>query len=232
VRAVVLAGGAGTRFLPYTTVLPKPLIPVGDRPILELILHRLAACGVTRVDLCIGHLGELIQTYFSQAQGLPEELQLEWHREDEPRGTAGALRGIPDLNGSFIVMNGDVLTDLDVREVLEFHELQGAALTVAVHEAAVEVEFGVVEHTDGVVVAYDEKPVLRYDVSIGVYVYSPRALAHLGDGPLQFPELVARLLAADERVAAYRCAADVYHVGSPAEHEDALQRLVEGRGRA
>ena len=116
-RAVILAGGLGTRLRPYTTVLPKPLVPVGDRPILEHILRRLHVCGVRTVDLCVGHLGELIQVYFSEADSLPADLELRWHREDEPLGTAGALRLIPDLDGTFIAMNGDVLTTLDYREL-------------------------------------------------------------------------------------------------------------------
>src|SRR5512144_554337 len=112
-RAVVLAGGLGTRLRPYTTVLPKPLVPVGDRPILEHILRQLHASGVRVVDLCVGHLGELIQVYFSQSNSLPDDLDLRWHWETEPLGTAGALRLIPDLGGTFLAMNGDVLTNLD-----------------------------------------------------------------------------------------------------------------------
>ena len=94
-RAVILAGGLGMRLRPYTTILPKPLVPVGDRPILEHILRRLHACGVRTVDLCVGHLGELIQVYFSQSDTLPNDLELRWHWEDEPLGTAGALRLVP-----------------------------------------------------------------------------------------------------------------------------------------
>src|SRR6266581_9622600 len=129
-RAVILAGGLGTRLRPYTTVLPKPLVPVGERPVLEHILRRLQACGVGRADICVGHLGELIQVYFSQVDSLGD-LELCWHREDEPLGTAGALRLVPDLAGTFIVMNGDILTTLDYRELVAFHERSGAALTVA-----------------------------------------------------------------------------------------------------
>ena len=99
-RAVILAGGLGTRLRPYTTILPKPLVPVGDRPILEHILRRLHACGVREVDLCVGHLGELIQVYFTQANALPADLELRWHWEDEPLGTAGALRIVPGLDGT------------------------------------------------------------------------------------------------------------------------------------
>ena len=143
-RAVILAGGLGMRLRPYTTILPKPLVPVGDRPILEHILRRLAACGVTEVDLCVSHLGELIQTYFSQSRTVPEGLELRWHWEDEPLGTAGALNVIPDLEGTFIVMNGDVLTTIDYRELVAHHQASGAALTVSMHTKEVNIDLGVI----------------------------------------------------------------------------------------
>ena len=121
-RAVILAGGLGMRLRPYTMVLPKPLIPVGDHPILEHIIRRLAASGVRRVDLCLGtHLGALIETYFKHATDLPDELEFAFHWEDEPLGTAGALRTIEDLDDTFIAMNGDMLTTLDYSELLAAH---------------------------------------------------------------------------------------------------------------
>ena len=221
-RAVILAGGLGTRLRPYTTVIPKPLVPVGDRPILEHILRRLHACGVGVVDLCVGHLGELIQVYFSQATQLPEDLELRWHWEDEPLGTAGALSVVPDLDGTFIAMNGDILTTLDYRAVVEFHRERGAALTVAMHARRVEIDLGVIDNHDGLITGYREKPTLDYDVSMGIYVYEPRALAHLPDGACPFPDLVWRLLAAGEPVAAYRSDAEWYDIGTPEEYERAV----------
>ena len=111
-RAVILAGGQGTRLRPYTTVIPKPLVPIGERPVLEHIIRSLAKAGTDRVDLCVNYLGDLILVYLAQID-LPPELRLAFHWEDEPLGTAGALRTVPDLEGTFIVMNGDVLTTLD-----------------------------------------------------------------------------------------------------------------------
>jgi NDP-mannose synthase len=221
---VILAGGLGMRLRPYTTILPKPLVPVGDRPILEHILRRLHAAGVRRVDLCIGHLGELIQVYFSESEALPAELELDWHREDTPLGTAGALRLVPDLTGTFLVMNGDVLTTLDYGELLAFHEGNGAALTVATHAKRVDIDLGVIEADGDRIVGYREKPKLDYDVSMGIYVYDERALAHLpADGSCQFPELVQRLLDAGEEVASFRSDAEWFDIGTPAEHERAVE---------
>jgi len=198
-RAVILAGGLGTRLRPYTTILPKPLVPVGERPILEHILRRLHACGVREVDLCVGHLGELIQVYFTQADTMPADLELRWHWEDEPLVTAGALRIVPDLSGTFIAMNGDILTTLDYRELLAFHERNGAALTVATHAKRVDVDLGVIETEGERIVGFREKPQLDYQASMGIYVYDERALAHLpSQGACQFPELVQRLLEVGE----------------------------------
>jgi NDP-sugar pyrophosphorylase family protein len=225
-RAVILAGGLGTRLRPYTTVLPKPLVPVGERPILEHILRRLHTSGVRRVDLCVGHLGDLIQAYFSQATALPQDLELHWHWEREPLGTAGALRLVPDLAGTFIVMNGDILTTLDYLELVAFHEQRGAALTVATHARRVEIDLGVVE-TDGQrIVGYREKPRLDYEVSMGIYAYDQRALEQLpNDGPCQFPDLVQRLLDAGEQVAAFRSEAEWFDIGTVAEHQRANEAL-------
>jgi NDP-mannose synthase len=225
-RAVILAGGLGTRLRPYTTVLPKPLVPVGERPILEHILRRLHGCGVRRVDLCVGHLGDLIQAYFSQATALPDDLELQWHWEQEPLGTAGALRLVPDLSGTFIAMNGDILTTLDYRELLAFHEQSDAALTVATHAKRVDIDLGVIETDGDRIVGYQEKPRLDYEVSMGIYAYDERALAHLpDDGPCQFPELVGRLLDAGERVAAFRSEAEWFDIGTFAEHQRAAEAL-------
>ncbi len=221
-RAVILAGGLGTRLRPYTTIIPKPLVPVGDRPVLEHILRRLNACGVVVVDLCVGHLGELIQVYFSQATKLPDDLELRWHWEDEPLGTAGALKVVPDLDSTFIAMNGDILTTLDYRALVDFHRERGAALTVAMHARRVEIDLGVIDNRDGLITGYREKPTLDYDVSMGVYVYEPRALGHLPDGASQFPELVWRLLEAGEPVAAFRSDAEWYDIGTPEEYERAV----------
>ena len=223
-RAVILAGGLGTRLRPYTTVIPKPLVPLGDRPILEHIILRLAKHGVRRVDLCVSHLGELIQAYFSQV-ALPEGVELHWHWEDEPLGTAGALNAVPDLGGTFLAMNGDILTTLDYTAMVAHHRETGAALTIAMHAKPVHIDLGVIENDNGWVTGYIEKPTLHYDVSMGIYCYDERALAHLPSGPFQFPELVLALLEAGERVAAYRTDAAWYDIGTLTEYERAQADL-------
>ena len=226
-RAVILAGGLGMRLRPYKMVLPKPLIPVANHPILEHIIRQLSACGVRRVDVCLARpLGGLIQTYFSQATALPPGMALDYYWEEEPLGTAGALRGIPDLDERFIVMNGDILTTLDYGALLDAHGASGAALTIAMHRETVDISLGVIECVDGQVSGYREKPKLNYDVSMGIYVYEHRALDALpAEGPCQFPELVLRLLEAGELVHAFRSDAVWYDIGSFEEYERALTDL-------
>jgi NDP-mannose synthase len=227
-RAVLLAGGRGTRLRPYTTIIPKPLMPVGERPIMEHIVRRLHRSGIRRVDVCLGHLGELIQTYFAQAVSLPADLELVWHWEGKPLGTAGALRVVPELDQTFLAMNGDILTTLDYGDLIRFHRERNVALTVAMHGRRVQIDLGVIESHDGLVTGYREKPSLDYDVSMGIYLYEPRALAHIPEGPFQFPELVLALLSSGERVAAYRSDAEWYDVGTFDELERAT-RAVEAR---
>jgi NDP-mannose synthase len=230
-RAVILAGGLGTRLRPYTTILPKPLVPIGDRPILAHILRQLHSCDIREVDLCVGHLGELIQVYFSQANALPEDLELRWNWEDEPLGTAGALRLIPDLHGTFVVMNGDILTTLDYRQLIAFHERTAAALTVAMHARRVDIDLGVIETHGDRITGWREKPKLDYQVSMGIYVYDERALVHLpAEGPCQFPDLIEKLLAAGETVSAFRSDAEWFDIGTVPEHqraEEAFERNPE-----
>jgi NDP-sugar pyrophosphorylase family protein len=227
-RAVILAGGLGTRLRPYTTVLPKPLVPVGDRPILERILYQLAGYGITRVDLCIAHLGDLIRVYFSESHAAPEAVELHWHWEDTPLGTAGALQLVPDLKGTFIAMNGDVLTNIDYNALVEYHHQREATLTIAMYRKKVQIELGVMDTADGYVSGYREKPTLAYDVSMGVYVYDARALSFLPEGACQFPELVQRLLEAGERVAAFPCYdAEWFDVGTFGEMERASAMLEQ-----
>jgi NDP-sugar pyrophosphorylase family protein len=227
-RAVILAGGLGMRLRPYTMVLPKPLVPIHDRPILEHLISQLADHGVTHVDLCVGHLGGLIETYFRGGAHLPDGVRLVFHWEDEPLGTAGALTQIPDLEGSFLVLNGDLLTTLDFTELLRFHREKGATLTVATATKRVELGLGVIECSGGMIVGYREKPTLTFDVSMGVYVYQAAALAHIPDGSCQFPDLVMRLVKAGQSVASYPCDAEWYDIGTIGEYERAT-RDVEAR---
>jgi NDP-sugar pyrophosphorylase family protein len=174
-QAVILAGGRGRRLLPYTTVLPKPLMPIGDHPILEVILRQLERAGFTDVIISTGYLHELIQAYLA---GNPHPgLRIRCSHEDVPLGTVGPLHLIPDLEETFLVMNGDILTDLDYRTLVEAHRKKGALATIATYTREVQVDFGVLEHTEDLQIrAFREKPVYRFDVSMGIYVFQKEIL--------------------------------------------------------
>jgi NDP-mannose synthase len=231
-RAVILAGGLGTRLRPYTTVIPKPLVPIGDRPVIEHIIRNLADSGFTQVDLCVSHLGELIRLYLSQI-ALPDELSLDFHWENQPLGTAGALRVIPDLERTFLVMNGDVLTTLDYSKLYELHRRSGNVLTIASHRRVVQTDYGVI-HTDGPagdtqrVTAYDEKPEMPFLVSMGVYIAEPSILDYIPrDEHFDMPEVVLRLIEAGEPVGSYLYDGFWLDIGRHADYEEAI-REYEG----
>jgi NDP-sugar pyrophosphorylase family protein len=223
-RAVILAGGKGTRLRPYTTVLPKPLMPVAERPILELVLRQLARHGFTQVDLLVGHLGGLIKAYVDHVE-LPEGLELRFWWEDAPLGTAGALTRIDDLTEPFLAMNGDVLTTLDYAQLMRFHQAHNAELTIATHRQNVDIDLGVIESEEGYVTEYVEKPTMRFDVSMGVYVYDPSVLELIPERRFDFPDVVNEMLKAGRRVAVYTGPGIWFDIGTIGEHERAAAEI-------
>lgn len=201
-RAVILAGGKGTRLAPYTTVFPKPLMPLGDTPILEIVLRQLATRGFDRATLAVGHLAELMEAFFGD--GSKFGIAVDYSREEQPLGTAGPLAFIDGLDEPFLVMNGDVLTTLDYRVFLDEHIASGAVASVATKKRSTRIDFGIVQTDEaGDITGYIEKPEHEYRVSMGVYAFSPAALGHITEGErLDFPDLILRLLAAGVRVRA------------------------------
>ena len=223
-RAVILAGGKGTRLRPYTTVLPKPLVPVADRPILELVLRQLAHHGFTRIDLSVGHLGGLIKAYLDSID-LPKGLELRYVWEDAPLGTAGALKMIEDLDEPFLAMNGDVLTTLDFAQLMRFHRGHEGGLTIATHRKNVDIDLGVIESDDGFVKNYVEKPTMRFDVSMGIYVYDPDVAELIPPRHFDFPDVVNAMLEAGRKVAVYTGPGVWFDIGTVGEHERATAEI-------
>ena len=204
-RAVILAGGLGSRLLPYTTVLPKPLLPVGDRAILDIVVHQLAAAGVGHMTISTGHLAHLVRAVFGD--GSAYGVRIDYAEEDEPLGTAGPMREIEGLDSTFIALNGDILTTLDIRELVGAHRAAGNALTIAGTRRTVRADYGVMlldADGDGPTTrlhGYDEKPESSHVVSMGIYVVEPRAVDHVpAEGRFDIPDLVLALLAAGEPV--------------------------------
>lgn len=225
-RVVILAGGKGTRLLPFTVTFPKPLVPLGDMPILELLLRQLCAQGFHDVTLTLGHLSELIRAFIEQhvAVALPQ-MRITLVTEDEPTGTAGSLVLVPDLNETFLVMNGDLLTDLEFSALIAFHRKSGAELTIASHTKRVQVDLGVLELDDaGQLIGYHEKPEHEHQVSMGIYVYEPSVLSLIERGEhLDFPELVLRLLSQERRVAVYPFEGLWLDIGRPDDYARAQE---------
>jgi NDP-sugar pyrophosphorylase family protein len=203
IRAVVLAGGKGTRLAPYTRLFPKPLMPIGDYPILEIMLRQMKRAGIRHVTLTVGYLGNMLRLFFQDGTRLG--MQIEYVDENKPLGTSGPLANVAGLEDTFLVTNGDVLTDLDLNDLISFHQEQRAIATIATHKRKVNINLGVVDlDKQNTVVDYLEKPSIDYLVSMGVYVFEPRVLQYIPkDEYLDFPDLVKKLVAAGEKVSGY-----------------------------
>jgi len=227
VRAVILAGGRGSRLAPYTTVLPKPLLPVGDRAILDVVVRQLHRTGFDDLTIAVGHLAHLIAAVFGDGSG--HGVRIEYHEEHTPRGTAGPLATIGGLDETFLMLNGDVLTTLDFRDLLAAHRAAGNALTIATHRREVFIDYGVL-HTDEShrLVGYEEKPTLAYTVSMGVYALEPSVRAFVPqDAPFDLPDLVHALLEAGEPVGAYPYDGYWLDIGRHDDYEQAIAEFDE-----
>ena len=220
-HAVLLAGGKGTRLRPYTASLPKPLVPLGEQSIVEIVLRQLAARGFQRATLAIGHLGHLIQAVVGDGSSLG--IAVDYVTEDEPLGTMGpVVANLDHFPEHFLVLNGDVLTDLDYSTVLDRHVERSPALTVATYRRQVPIEFGVLETDGDRVVAFREKPALDYTVSMGVYGISRSTLAGFEAGrPLGFDDLVLRLLETGARIDAFPFDGYWLDIGRPEDYDQA-----------
>jgi mannose-1-phosphate guanylyltransferase len=220
-HAILLAGGKGTRLRPYTTSLPKPLVPLGEESIIELVLRQLARRGFERATLAIGHLGHLIQAVVGD--GSQWGIAVDYAAEDEPLGTMGpVVANLDRFPEHFLVLNGDVLTDLDYAAVLERHTERAPALTVATYRRQVPIDFGVLE-TDGErVVGFREKPTLDYTVSMGVYGLTRTTLTQFVAGdPLGFDDLVLHLLETGASIDAYEYDGYWLDIGRPEDYDQA-----------
>lgn len=228
-RAVILAGGRGTRLRPYTVVLPKPLMPIGEYPILEVVVRQLAQQGFGHITLAVNHQANLIQAFFQD--GLRWNVSIDYSIESIPLSTIAPLALIPDLPDHFLLMNGDVLTDLDVRGLYERHVAENRLFTLAAARRTQMTDYGVL-HTNGEshLTGFEEKPVSRYLVSMGLYVLSKEILKFIPPGrKYGFDELMLDLLSKGEKVNVHTHEGYWLDIGRPDDYMKAIEDFEAGR---
>lgn len=228
-KAVVLAEGKETRPTPYMKMLPKPLMPIGDMPILEILLRQMKRAGVDEVVLTVNHLAGLLQAFFQDGQNLG--LHIRYTYENQPLGTAGVLALVDGLDETFIVSNSDVLTALNLKDLIARHRESGAVTTIATHYRQVKVNLGVIRFNGGdQIVGYTEKPTYEFQVSMGIYVLEPRVLEYIPTGRfLDFPDLVLNLIEHGEHVHGYRYCGYWQDLGRPDDYEQAVTDFMHLR---
>ncbi len=202
-KAVIQAGGKGTRLRPYTHVMPKPLMPVGDQPVIEITLKYLRRGGVSEVVITTGYLGHLIRSFCND--GCQWDMHITYTQEPEPLGTIGALRLLDgEISETFLTLNGDLITDLNLRNFIAFHKERGGKLTVAVTEKVIKIDLGVLDCQDHLMTGFREKPVMSFKVSMGIYCMEPGLLEMIPKGvPFGFDDLVYELMARNEQINIY-----------------------------
>jgi NDP-mannose synthase len=230
-QAVIMAGGKGTRLFPYSALFPKPLMPLGDMPILELLLRRMKAAGVREVILAVNHLRHLIEAYFGNGSELG--MRLRYSSEEKPLGTAGALGNLLDvLDETFFLTNGDLLTTMDLTRMAVSHIAERADASIGVFERENKIDFGLIEFdTQNRLSAYREKPTSKYYVSMGVYILQREAVrTHVSDiGYLDMPNLLLKIKAADGNVVCFRDDCIWLDIGRPDDFALAQQMFEQDR---
>jgi len=231
-KAIILAGGKGTRLAPYTTVFPKPLMPVDGMPILEVIVRQLAHFQIRELIFTVSHQSEpLLTAYFGN--GSQYGVNITYSREEKPLGTAGPLALLKDLPETFLVMNGDILTTLNYRKLIRYHRRQEGVVTVAMSEKEVTIELGVMEYNRTYkLTRYVEKPTLSYSVSMGIYVFDTRVLKWIPRKRyFDFPDLIQKLIKEREKVVCYPSNDFWLDIGRHEDYEEAQRRFQEMRGK-
>jgi NDP-sugar pyrophosphorylase family protein len=224
-QAIILAGGKGRRLLPFTTVLPKPLMPIGDYPILEIILRQLKNAGIEDITISTGYLHELICAYLQSRSDL--DIRVKYSHEKVPLGTIAPLLNIKDLGDDFLVMNGDILTDLDYRAFLAYHQQKKGIATIATYSRDVYIDFGVMcLEKDTRISRFVEKPTQHFDVSMGVYAFNKKILDLIPrEGPFGFDHLMYALMDKAEKVYSYRHDGYWLDIGRPDDYAKAIEEF-------
>ena len=221
-RAVVLAGGKGTRLKPYTITLPKPLVPVGDdMPVLEIIIRQLRSHGFDHITLAVNHMSEIIKAFFGD--GSKWDIKIDYSEESKPLGTMGPLKNIIDLPENFLVMNGDIITDLDYGSFHAVHSKGKVIFTISSFERNEQVDYGVITSEKGLLKELSEKPLIKYEVSMGVYMLSKKVLDFIPKNKeFGFDQLMYKLLKNDKKVSVKKHKKYWLDIGRPSDYQIAI----------
>lgn len=225
-KAVILAGGKGTRLKPYTTVIPKPLVPVGEKAILEILIGRLKAAGVDEVFICLNHFAEIIMAFFGD--GSRFGLKINYSLEQEPLGTVGPIKLLKDLPEHFLVMNGDLLTDLPFQTLFNYHLAGDSLLTVSTFTRNSKIDFGVIDfdHETHLATGFREKPEFVFEVSMGVYVMNRDVLSYVPDHThFGFDNLMLKLLDQKKPARIFPYKGYWLDIGRPDDYEKANEDI-------
>jgi NDP-sugar pyrophosphorylase family protein len=231
-KAIILAGGKGTRLAPYTTVFPKPLMPIDGIPILEVIVKQLAHFQIKEMIFTVSQQSEpLLSAYFGD--GSRYGISIRYSREEKPLGTAGPLSIIPDLPETFLVMNGDILTTLNYRKLIQYHQRKKGMVTIAMNQKKLQLELGVMEfNRSHRLTRYIEKPMLSCSVSMGIYVFERKVLEWIPSKKyLDFPDLIQRFIKQRVRVVCYPSDDFWLDIGRHEDYEEAQKKFQEMRMR-
>ena len=227
-QAIILAGGKGTRLKPFTNNIPKPLVPLGDQPILEIVLKQLKSFGIDNITIAVNHLAKLIQAFFDDGSSLG--INITYSEEDQILGTAGPIRIVHDLEDNFIVMNGDILTNLKYNDLFLSHIKNKNLATIATFKKKVNIDLGVLIIEDGRFCDYIEKPTYLYDVSMGIYVFNKKVVDFIPPNCLfDIPELLLALLKNGESIGCYQNDYEWLDIGRIEDYEMAVDLFERDR---
>ena len=206
-------------------------MPIGDYPIIEVILRQLKRYGFNRISISTGYLHELIHAYLDSNKTLG--LKIDYSHEETPLGTIGPLRLVKNLDDTFLVMNGDILTDLDYKKLIEFHKTRGAIATVATYQRDTNIDFGVLEQdSEHKIIAFREKPTYHFNVSMGVYVFSKNILEYVPENtPFGFDQLMYRLIEKQEEVYSYPHRGYWLDIGRPDDYALSIEEFERYKDR-
>lgn len=227
-RAIILSGGKGTRLRPYTAVLPKPLMPIGEYPILEVIIRQLIEQGFDHITLALNHQADIFKSFFGD--GSKWNIKIDYSLETKPLSTMGPLTLIDDLDENFLIMNGDILSDIKYGDLYDQHVKNNSVFTISSYKREAAIDYGVLEVENGILTGFSEKPKYHFEVSMGVYIANRRILNYIPyNEAYGFDKLMLELIKAQEKVQVKNYDGIWLDIGRPDDYEQAIDLFEEKR---